>query len=86
MPREGCLQGASAFVACARCTDGAGSCDKSRSGVACCCLNRKLVELERELRAASAKRHAYAEGRECCCCTCVFHSYVIPAYVLTWDL
>jgi hypothetical protein len=50
------------------------------------CQNRKLVELERELRAASSRRHAYAEGRECCCCTCVFHSYVIPAYVRTWDL
>lgn len=55
-------------------------------GRLCYCLNRKLVELERELRAASAKRHAYAEGHECCCCTCVFHSYVIPAYVRTWDL
>lgn len=49
-----------------------------------CC--RKLVELERELRQASQKRHAYAEGRECCCCTCVFNRYVIPAYIRTWDL
>ncbi|EIE25023.1 hypothetical protein COCSUDRAFT_61272 [Coccomyxa subellipsoidea C-169] len=46
----------------------------------------KLVELERELRAAARKRHEYAEGRECFCCTCVFHSFVIPAYVRTWDL
>ncbi|BDA41262.1 hypothetical protein COCOBI_02-0420 [Coccomyxa sp. Obi] len=46
----------------------------------------KLRELERELRAAAQKRHEYAEGRECFCCTCVFHSFVIPAYVRTWDL
>ncbi|CAK0783750.1 hypothetical protein CVIRNUC_006949 [Coccomyxa viridis] len=46
----------------------------------------KLSEFERELRKTAANRHAYAEGTECCCCTCVFHSYTIPAYVRTWDL
>ena len=44
------------------------------------------MELERELRVASQKRQAYAEGHDCCCCTCVFKRYVIPSYVRTWDL
>lgn len=46
----------------------------------------KLQELEREAAKVALERQKLAAGRECCCCTFVFHSYVIPSYIRVWDL
>ena len=47
---------------------------------------RKVAELEREMRRLLTHRTKYASGRECCCCTILFHNAVIPNYVRVWDM
>ncbi|KAK9801401.1 hypothetical protein WJX73_006338 [Symbiochloris irregularis] len=46
----------------------------------------KLAELEREVRKVTQQRARHAQGRECGCCTVVFHRSVIPPAVRVWDL
>ena len=45
-----------------------------------------MAEMEREAAKIALKRQKYAAGHTLCCCTLVFHSFVIPPYVRDWDL
>lgn len=47
---------------------------------------RKMAALNQELEKVSLERQRYTAGTLCCCCTVVFHSYVIPQYIKVWEL